>query len=82
MTLKLDLQLENILKLERLKECFELRLYYLKTGYCKKTEYEKNEIDILELTTEAEITKINKSVVPMTDNFCQSLYDYVSEPIY
>lgn len=77
--LKLETQLENILKLERLKECFELRLYYLKTGYCKKTEYEKNEIDILELTTEAEITKINKSVVPMTDNFCQSLYEHTRE---
>ena len=56
---KLETQLENILKLEKLKECFELRLYYLKTEYCKKTEYEKNEIDILELTTEAEITKID-----------------------
>jgi hypothetical protein len=77
--IKLDSQLENILKLERLKECFELRLYYLKTGYCKKTEYEKNEIDILELQTEAEITKINKSIVPMTDNFCQNLYEYARQ---
>ena len=73
---KLETQLENILKLEKLKECFELRLYYLKTEYCKKTEYEKNEIDILELTTETEITKINKSIIPMTDNFCQSLYEH------
>jgi len=73
---KLETQLENILKLEKLKECFELRLYYIKTEYCKKTEYEKNEIDILELTTEAEITKINKSIVPMTDNFCISLYEH------
>ena len=77
--LKLDSQLENILKLERLKECFEMRLYYIKTGYCKKTEYEKNEIDILELQTEAEITKINKSIVPMTDNFCQNLYEYARQ---
>ena len=76
MSINLEVQLENILKLEKLKECFELRLYYLKTEYCKKTEYEKNEIDILELTTEAEITKINKSIVPMTDNFCQSLYEH------
>lgn len=79
MMLKLDLQLENILKLERLKECFELRLYYLKTDYCKKNEYEKNEINILELQTEAEITKINKSVIPMTENFCQSLYEYARQ---
>jgi len=76
---KLETQLENILKLEKLKECFELRLYYLKTEYCKKTEYEKNEIDILELTTEAEITKINKNIVPMTDNFCQSLYEHTRD---
>lgn len=77
--LKLENQLENILKLEKLKECFELRLYYLKTEYCKKTEYEKNEIDIIELQTEAEITKINKSIVPMTDNFCQNLYEYTRQ---
>jgi hypothetical protein len=77
--IELDIQLENILKLEKLKECFELRLYYLKTGYCKKTEYERNEVDILELTTESEITKINKKVIPMTNNYCQNLYEYIRQ---
>ena len=79
MSINLEVQLENILKLEKLKECFELRLYYIKTEYCKKTQYERNEIDILELTTEAEISKINKSIVPMTNNFCQNLYESTRE---
>lgn len=68
---KLNNQLENILKLERLKECYELRLYHIKTGYATKSAYEKNEIEIIELTTESEITKLDKILVQQTENFCK-----------
>lgn len=74
---KLEAQLENILKLERLKECFELRLYHIRMGYATKSEYEKNEIEINELTTESEITKLDKILVQQTENFCSNIHTYV-----
>ena len=74
---KLENQLENILKLERLKECYELRLYHIRMGFAKKSEYEKNEIEIIELTTESEITKLDKILIQQTENFCNIIDNYV-----
>jgi hypothetical protein len=73
---KLQTQLQNILKLERLKECYELRLYYIRKGYALKNDMEKNEVEILELTTESEITKIDKLLNQLHLNFDFYIHKY------
>ena len=79
MSEKLHNQLQNILKLERLKECYELRLYYIRKGYALKNDMDRNEVEILELTTESEITKIDKMLNQMHDHFDTNLDKYVQK---
>ena len=49
-------------KLQALRDCFYIKLYYSKKEYCKKDEIEKNEIKIAQLTTEIEISKITNKI--------------------
>lgn len=54
----LELQLKDIQASERMVECLELRLSLLKTNFAKKDEYEKNEVEILKMQTEAQAERL------------------------
>ena len=64
-----NLMLNNILKLQLLKDCMMYRLFLIKRDYCTKTDYDKNEVDILALITESEINKIQIKITQLLKEF-------------
>lgn len=59
----------NIMKLQLLKDCMMYRLFLIKKDYCTKTDYDKNEVDILALITESEINKIQIKIMQLLKEF-------------
>ena len=59
----------NIMKLQLLKDCMMYRLFLIHKDYSTKNDYEKNEVDILALITESEITKIQKKLNMFIEDF-------------
>jgi len=64
---------------ERLKECYELRLKLINTDYSKKTAYEKNEIDILEMKTKNIIQNIGLLILEQKAEFNETYGRYIEE---
>jgi hypothetical protein len=64
---------------ERLKECYELRLKLINTDYSKKTAYEKNEIDILEMKTKNIIQNIGSLILEQKAEFDETYGRYIEE---
>ena len=64
---------------ERLKECYQLRLKLINTDYSKKTAYEKNEIDILELKTINIIQNIDTLLFEQKAEFDETYGRYIEE---
>jgi len=55
-------QMKDIFNLNLAKDCFELKLHLIRTGYIEKNEYEKNEVDIERIKCEIFILKIKKQI--------------------
>ena len=73
----LDNLSKNIEYLENLKELLELRTILVKTDFCKKNEYEKNEVEIVKMKTELEIEKIKFWLTEKRDSYKELLSEYV-----
>ena len=48
------------------KECLELRLNLIRKDYALKSEYDKNEMDLLRLKTEMQIEKLQAIITQKT----------------
>lgn len=75
----IELQLKSIEASERMRELLEMRLVLLKTNYSNKTEFEKNECEILRLETENKIEKLKSIIAYKTDEFHENYRIYIEE---
>ncbi len=71
--------MNNIAANELLKECYQTRLKLINTDYAKKTAYEKNEIDIMELKTINIIQNIDALLVEQKADFNETYGRYLEE---
>lgn len=58
--------INQIKELNALKECLELRLALIGQNNSTKSEYEKNEDDIIRIKTQTEINKLKSIIVQKT----------------
>jgi hypothetical protein len=76
MDLYQDLQYQ-INKLQMLKNCFLIRLYVSKQDFSKLSLKEKNEVEIVRLKTEMELSKIDNKIKLLVFNYRQFIQDDV-----
>ena len=55
-------QMKDIFNLAYAKDCLELKMQLIRTGYVEKNEYEKNEIDIERIKCQIAILRIQKQL--------------------
>ena len=75
----IDFEMRSVRDSEMMKECLELRLSLIKTNYSLKTEYEKNEVDILKMKTEMQIERLQRVIIEKTKNFQDVMKIYFHE---
>lgn len=61
------------------KECLELRLNLIRKDYALKSEYDKNEMDLLRLKTEMQIEKLQAIIIQKTHDLNDFLKIYSQE---
>ena len=54
--------MKDIFNLLYAKDCFELKLHLLRTGYAEKNEYERNEVDIERIKCEISVMRLKKEI--------------------
>lgn len=64
---------------ERMKEAFEIRLTLINLDLSVKTEYEKNENDIVTMKTQHQIEMITEKIVEKKLEFSESFSRYIEE---
>ena len=69
----------RIASIQRLKECYELRLHMLRNGYSNKTQYEKNEIDILDAETQNHIGRLTQKLQQAQTEFELTFADLLAK---
>lgn len=72
-------QMKLIRDMENLKECLEVRLALLGQEYALKTEYERNEIDILRMKTEIQLNKLDSQLIDKKQDFERKIKGYFEE---
>ena len=77
----LNPQMKDIFNLLYAKDCFELKLHLLKTGYADKDEYERNEVDIERIKCEISIVRLKKEVKKKIKEFKDNvtLFEFAQE---
>jgi hypothetical protein len=55
--------INHIFSLKNLKECLEIRLFWIYDGFYTKSEYEKNEIEIISHETSLKLIELNKKLI-------------------
>lgn len=77
----LNPQMKDIFNLLYAKDCFELKLHLLKTGYANKDEYERNEVDIERIKCEISIVRLKKEVKKKIKEFKDNvtLFEFAQE---
>lgn len=73
------MEMKSIRDSQMMKECLELRLALLKNDYSLKSEYDKNEIDIIRMKTEMQIDRLNIIILDKSKNFSDLMKIYVQE---
>jgi hypothetical protein len=53
----------QIFRLKKIKECLNLRLFWIRDGFAKKSEYEKNEIEIVSHETFLKLLELDKKII-------------------
>ena len=53
----------QIFSLKKLKECFKIRLFWIRDGFAKKSEFEKNEIEIVSHETFLKLLELDKKII-------------------
>lgn len=66
-------QLKDIFNLWYAKDCFELKLHLLRTGYAEMNEYERNEVDIERIKCEIAVLRLKKLIRQKTKDFRDNL---------
>jgi ribulose bisphosphate carboxylase small subunit len=61
-----------------LVECLEVRRHLLRTGYASKSEYEKNETDLLEIKTTIQINSLNQALAENEAFFRDTFSEFIS----
>lgn len=72
-------QLKSIEASERMRELLEIRLLLLKTNYSFRSEFDKNEVEILRLETENKIEKLKNIILNKTTDFNDLFTEYIEE---
>ena len=66
----LNIQTSQIFELEKLKECLLLRLHLLNQNNANKSEFERNETDILRCETNQKIYSISEKIKSKKKEIC------------
>lgn len=53
----------QIFSLKKIKECLNLRLFWIRDGFATKSEYEKNEIEIVSHETFLKLLELDKKII-------------------
>jgi len=56
----LEYKMKQIFNLQKIKDCYELRVKLLRSDLQSKNEFERNEIDIKEIEAQSAILKIDE----------------------
>ena len=62
----IDKDIDQIRHLQQLKECLELRLVLIGQNNSIKSEYERNEDDIVRIKTQVELNKLSALITQKT----------------
>jgi hypothetical protein len=66
-------QMKDIFNLWYAKDCFELKLHLLRSGYAEMNEYERNEVDIERIKCEIAVLRLKKLIGQKTKDFRDNL---------
>jgi hypothetical protein len=66
-------QMKDIFNLWYAKDCFELKIHLLRSGYAKMNEYERNEVDIERIKCEIAVLRLKKLIGQKTKDFRDNL---------
>jgi hypothetical protein len=66
-------QMKDIFNLWYAKDCFELKLHLLRSGYAEMNEYERNEVDIERIKCEISVLRLKKLIGQKTKDFRDNL---------
>ena len=66
-------QIKDIFNLWYAKDCFELKLHLLRSGYAEMNEYERNEVDIERIKCEIAVLRLQKLIRQKTKDFRDNL---------
>jgi len=73
-------KLQETLKTQKkMLECLEKRLVLMTESYATKTEFEKNEIEILRIKTEAEIDILKRVISEKENYFVRYMQQFVAD---
>ena len=65
----IETKLKALDSLNKAKELYELRLCFIKTNYSNKSDYERNEVDILAMKTHLVIDNLNENLAQKKIDF-------------
>ena len=72
--------LKNTLVTQKtLKECLEKRLFLIHQDYSNKTEYDKNDIEIIKIKTQGEIDVLRKVIFEKENYFLKFMEGFVKD---
>jgi hypothetical protein len=66
-------QMKDIFNLWYAKDCFELKLHLLRSGYAEMNEYERNEVDIERIKCEIAVLRLTKLIRQKTKDLKDNL---------
>lgn len=72
-------KLSSIASMEAYKECLMLRLHLMKSQYAYKSEYEKNEIDIVRFGTTSNINGVQEVLEQKKRELEEDINMYIEE---
>jgi phosphotransferase system IIB component len=71
--------LQNLFNLEYLNQCFELRIHLVNENKINKSEFEKNESELLIYKTKTNLFNLNKKIEENTKEFNEILKIYFQQ---
>jgi hypothetical protein len=66
-------QMKDIFNLWYAKDCFELKIHLLRSGYAEMNEYERNEVDIERIKCEIAVLRLTKLIRQKTKDLKDNL---------
>ncbi len=75
----IEAQMKNLASSEKMKGCLQKRLYFIGTNNSKKSEYEKNEDEIIKMKTYSQIEKLDEVIITRKNDLTESFGRYIEE---